>query len=83
MYEVKIRKTAIKQLSKLPVKEALWLTKELRKLADNPRPEGCRKLTGFKDQYRIRAGNYRAIYIIDDKVLIVEITKIGDRKEIY
>ncbi len=83
MYKVKIRKVAIKQLSKLPIKEALWLSKELRKLAVNPRPEACKKLKGFKNKYRIRVGNYRAIYTIEDKILIVEITKIGDRKNIY
>jgi len=83
MYEVTIRKSAIKQLSKLPAKEALWLSKELSKLADNPRPEGCKKLKGYKNQYRIRVGNYRAIYKVDDQILVVEVTKIGDRKDIY
>jgi mRNA interferase RelE/StbE len=55
----------------------------LRKLAVNPRPKGCRKLKGFKNQYRIRVGIYRAIYSIEDELFIVEITKIGDRKDIY
>lgn len=83
MYEVKIRKTALKQLSKIPLKDALRLSKELQKLAVNPRPEGSIKLLGFKNQYRIRIGNYRAIYSIEYEVSIVEITKIGDRKSIY
>ncbi len=83
MYKVLIRKSAIKQLSKLPTKEALWLSKELAKLANDPRPKGSRKLIGYKDLYRIRVGNYRAIYIIEDKIRIVEVTKIGDRKDIY
>lgn len=83
MYEVEIKKSAIKQLSKLPTKEALWLSNELSKLSNNPRPEGCKKLKGNKNQYRIRVGNYRAVYNIDDQILIVEVTKIGDRKDIY
>jgi mRNA interferase RelE/StbE len=83
MYEVKIRKSAIKQLSKLPSKEALWLARELSKLSNDPRPEGCMKLKGYKNQYRIRVGNYRAIYVIEDQIFVVEVTKIGNRKDIY
>jgi len=59
------------------------LSKELRKLADNPRPKGSIKLKGYKNHYRIRVGNYRAIYNIEDKILIVEIIRISNRKDIY
>ena len=83
MYEVRIRKSAIKQLSNLPSKEALWLSKELNKLGNDPRPSGCRQLQGYKNLYRIRVGNYRAIYTVDEEILIVEVTQIGARKDIY
>ncbi len=61
----------------------MGLSKELAKLAISPRPHGSKKLIGYKGQYRIRVGDYRAIYVIDDQILIVEVTKIGDRKNIY
>jgi len=83
MYELIIRKSAIKQLSKLPTKEALWLSKKLMNLSTDPRPDGCKKLKGYKNQYRIRIGNYRAVYNIEDHILIVEVTKISDRKDVY
>ena len=83
MYKVKVRKNAIKQLAKLPSKEALRLLNKLKSLAIDPRPNGCKKLKGFKNYYRIRTGNYRIIYSINDKILIVEVIKIGNRKDIY
>lgn len=83
MYKVNIRKSAIKELAKLPSNEALKITKELRNLIKNPRPVGCKKLIGYKNLYRLRIGNYRVIYLIDDEIQVIEITKIGNRKEIY
>jgi mRNA interferase RelE/StbE len=52
-------------------------------LANNPRPFGCKKLAGAKDAYRIRVGVYRIIYTIRDNVLIVEVVKIDNRKDVY
>jgi len=83
MYKVNIRKSAIKELAKLPSNEALKITKELRNLIKNPRPVGYKKLIGYKNLYRLRIGNYRVIYLIDDEIQFIEITKIGNRKEIY
>jgi len=83
MYKVNIRKSAIKELAKLPSNEALKIAKELRNLIKNPRPVGCKKLIGYKNLYRLRIGNYRVIYLIDDEIQVIEITKIGNRKEIY
>ena len=59
------------------------LAKRLKSLRDNPRPQGVRKLTGEEDLYQIREGDYRIIYTIRDKELIVLVVKIGDRKEVY
>ena len=59
------------------------LAKRLKSLRDNPRPQGVRKLTGENDLYRIRDGDYRIIYTIGDKELIVLVVKIGDRKEVH
>jgi mRNA interferase RelE/StbE len=59
------------------------LVKRLKTLRDNPRPQGVKKLAGEDDLYRIREGDYRIIYTIQDNELIVLVVKSGDRKEIY
>jgi len=59
------------------------LVKRLKALRDNPRPQGVKKLSGEDNLYRIREGDYRILYTIEDKELIVLVVKIGDRKEIY
>ncbi|MBE2180473.1 MAG: type II toxin-antitoxin system RelE/ParE family toxin [Chthoniobacterales bacterium] len=53
------------------------------KLASDPRPSGCRKLAGTDDRYRIRVGNYRIIYRIDDGRVTVLVLVIGHRREVY
>lgn len=55
----------------------------LEKLATNPRPQGCRKLSGTTDRYRIRVGDYRIIYRIDDGKVTVLVLVIGHRREVY
>lgn len=52
-------------------------------LAEDPRPTGCKKLRGYKDQWRIRAGDWRVVYIIDDAAKLVSITRIAHRREVY
>ncbi len=48
-----------------------------------PRPAGCKKLKGYKDQWRVRVGDYRVVYTIDDAKLLVEVTRIRHRSEVY
>jgi mRNA interferase RelE/StbE len=55
----------------------------LESLADNPRPAGCKKLKGYKDQWRIRMGDWRVVYIIDDTTKLVSVTRIAHRREVY
>ena len=83
MYEIVFSKSAKKELFKLPNSVIEKIDKAILSLAENPKPMGCIKLESFKDLYRIRIGNYRVIYRIENDVLIVEIVKIADRKEIY
>jgi mRNA interferase RelE/StbE len=52
-------------------------------LADNPRPAGCEKLAGREDAYRIRQGDYRTVYAIDDGARVVRVVKVGHRREVY
>jgi mRNA interferase RelE/StbE len=55
----------------------------IKSLADNPRPDGCKKLKGVDSVYRIRINDYRVVYSIIDQCLIIQVIKIGHRKEIY
>lgn len=82
MYQLVIDRSAQKQLGKIPPPHFNRIIKAINNLADNPRPTGCKKLTG-RSGYRIRIGNYRVIYNIDDKILIVFVIDAGHRKNIY
>jgi mRNA interferase RelE/StbE len=81
-YKIEIKKSAVKELNNLPVNELKKIVQKIQNLADNPRPPGCKKLSG-EEKYRIRSGNYRVLYIIDDNILIIYIVKIGHRREVY
>ena len=81
-YQVQISKKAEKQLDKLSDAIADLILAAIEKLADNPRPQGYIKLKQ-RDGYRIRVGNYRVIYEIFDKNLIVDVIAVGDRKDVY
>jgi mRNA interferase RelE/StbE len=52
-------------------------------LASNPRPHGCKKLKGGNQEWRIRVGDYRAVYEIDDTAKTVDVTRIAHRREVY
>jgi mRNA interferase RelE/StbE len=56
---------------------------EIRALAANPRPEGCRKITGSKSDWRIRVGDYRVVYEIDERAKAVRIMRMRHRSEAY
>ena len=82
-YKIVISKSAEKEISKLSVKEILKIRETILNLADNPRPFGVKKLEGFDDFYRIKKGNYRIIYTIEDDILTIEVLKVGNRKDVY
>jgi mRNA interferase RelE/StbE len=82
-YTIEFSSLAERQFKKLPVSFQKRLTPKINALAENPRPSGIKKLEGEDDLYRIRVGDYRIIYQIQDDKLIVLVVKIGDRKEIY
>jgi mRNA interferase RelE/StbE len=81
-YRITIKKSAAKELEALPKKDLQRIIKRIQTLAQNPRPDGSQKLSG-KEQYRIRQGDYRIVYSIKDKDSLVDIFKIGHRREIY
>jgi mRNA interferase RelE/StbE len=59
------------------------LVKRMKTLQQDPRPRGVKKLAGADDLYRIREGDFRIIYTIQDKALLILVLKIGDRKDVY
>jgi mRNA interferase RelE/StbE len=82
-YEVQIAPAAQKELNRLPTQQRKRVEAAIVALAEIPRPNGCRKLQGIDDVYRIRVGNYRVIYRIYDNELVVLVVSVGDRKDIY
>ncbi len=74
--------TAQKQLDKLPDNVAIPIIGAIKNLSTNPRPSGCKKLKG-RNGYRIRKGDYRIIYDIFNKELLVDFIALGHRREIY
>lgn len=82
-YTIELTKTARKQFDRLPVAIQNKIEKKIDDLAQNPRPQGVVKLTHEDSLYRIRYGDYRVIYQIQDKALLILVIKIGHRREIY
>jgi len=82
-YELRITTSAAKSLMKLPRVEQKRIQSAVNDLVTDPRPHGVTKLSGTTDSYRIRIGNYRVVYTIDDGALIIVVVRIGHRKEVY
>ena len=82
-YKIEVSSTAEKTLKKIPKKLILKIIQAIQKLEIQPYPDGCRKLKGEENTYRIRQGNYRIIYEVIDKRLLILVLKIGHRKDIY
>lgn len=82
LYTVTFRTSAVKELRKLPIAARNQVSEVIDSLALEPRPHGVKKLAGV-DAWRIRVGDYRVIYSILDRQLVVEIIKIGNRREVY
>ncbi len=80
---VRIKKSAEKELSTLPENIHRKIAEVILRLGKDARLVGSVKLQGGRDGYRIRVGNYRIIYTIDDKNRIIEIGGVGHRKEVY
>jgi len=82
-YKVLIKRSAAAELAGgIPKKDLAKIVRRIRELGCEPRPSGCRKLSG-QDRYRLRQGDYRIVYTIDNSRRLVEIFKIGNRREIY
>lgn len=82
-YKVIASKSAQKELLKLRQQANDRIIPAILKLSEEPRPPSAKKLKGGADLWRIRVGDYRVIYSVDDKILIVDVRKVGHRKDIY
>jgi mRNA interferase RelE/StbE len=84
MYTIVVSHSAEKDLEQLPNAILKRVVIAIDGLASEPRPSGCKKLKGEKEQlYRVRIGDYRIIYMIADKIQVVDIRRIRHRKEVY
>lgn len=82
-YRLELSPRAIRDLKKLPAGIQARLKGHIDALATNPRPRGVSKLRGDANVYRIRVGDYRVLFEINDKALLVIVLKVADRKEAY
>jgi len=81
-YSIRFRTSVRKDLRKIPKADVQRIMARIESLADNPRPPRAEMLTG-DDKYRIRQGNYRILYTVEDDALIVCVVKVGHRREVY
>ena len=82
-YSLEIKQSAQKELDALDDVVFTRIDRRILALADNPRPAGCKMLKGYKDQWRVRVGECRMLYIVDDSAKLVTITRIAHRREVY
>jgi len=83
-YEILFSEGAVKDLKNVPSKDQIKIIDKIEKLSDDPYPKGCKKLkTSVEDLWRIRHGNYRVLYSIENGINIIDIRRIGHRKDIY
>ena len=81
-YRLQIKPSAVKELEVIQLKDRKRLVARIRRLAKEPRPDGCDKLSG-QDKNRVRQGHYRVLYSVDDSEPSVTVVKIGHRREVY
>jgi mRNA interferase RelE/StbE len=81
-YKIFVKKSAEKELRQIPAKDLSKVVEKLKSLAQNPRPHGVEKMEGG-ERYRLRQGDRRMIYLIDDAEKLVTVIKVGNRKEVY
>lgn len=81
-YNIEIKKSAVKEIKKLPPKDLKRILNAIEKLADDPHPQNSKKLSA-QEKYRLRVGDYRILYSIEDDRLVIVIVKVGHRREVY
>ena len=83
-YRLLIKPSAAKEIDAIgPKRDRRRIVARIAALSGEPRPSGCEKLAGSENRYRVRQGNYRVVYAVDDDARVVEVVKIGHRREVY
>ena len=83
MYEVLVERRAERDLKRLSADVFGRIVEAIRALADNPRPVGCKKLAGSDKDWRVRVGDYRVLYEIEDQVRVVRVMRVRHRRDAY
>ena len=83
MHEVYLERAAERDLKRLSGRDFRRVVARIKALADDPRPQGCRKITGSKSDWRVRVGDYRIIYEVQDKEEVVRVMRVRHRREAY
>ena len=83
MYRILLERAAEKDLNRLAAQIHDRIITAIQTLARNPRPPGCRKLAGSKNDWRIRVGDYRVVYEIAEEIRIVRVNRVRHRREVY
>jgi mRNA interferase RelE/StbE len=83
VYEIYIERRPERDLKRVPSKEFDRIIRAIRALAEEPRPTGCRKIEGSKSDWRIRVGDYRVVYEIDDGAQTIRVMRIRHRSGVY
>ena len=81
-YKIIVKKSVLKDLKKIPKKDVRLILDAIESLADNPRPPQSKKLSG-QERYRLRQGSYRILYSVEDEQLVVQVVKVGNRRDVY
>ena len=81
-YRIVFKQSVAKDLRPIPKKDVQRILKRINGLADDPQPVGVEKLSS-DEKYRIRQGNYRILYVIEDDIITVTIVKVGHRRDVY
>jgi len=82
-YRIEIKRSAAKEIRGIPrKKDRQRVVARIEGLADDPRPPGCVKLSG-RGAYRIRQGVFRIVYTVTDDKLVIEVVKVGHRRDVY
>jgi mRNA interferase RelE/StbE len=83
VYEVYLERSAENDLKRPPTSTFHRIVHQIKTLAENPRPSGCRKITGSKNDRRIRIGDYRVLYEVNDRAKAVRVMRVRHRREAY
>ena len=81
-YEILFRESVYKDLHAIPKTALKKILSRIERLAEDPRPAGCQKLTGA-DLFRVRQGVYRIVYSIHDRTMVIHVVRVGHRREVY